>query len=426
MRKVIIQYQQHIAPFNEPARNLRFLDKPLWLHQRDMLTRYCSDEREVASFEEIPSEATELLVHSDNLFFDREFLDMFINEARRRGRPCRAAFAADDKAYLQQGLRALTHGFELRGDLYYVDLWYFPNGPTTAYEAVVIPSDAREVGYYHVPTYMASEQGDLVYWLPMRSVCSIESWIHVLFANVVFGIFAEGNRTELRINQDWRYKLKVLWRALLEQRQVLSCSELVKVGRNVRIDPTAIIQGPSIIGDNVSIGPGCVVINSIIGDNVTLSQGNQVMLSVISAGCFLPWNASMFMTVFMENSMVAQNTCLQMCVIGRNSFVGAGTTFTDFNLLPIPLKTAKNSNELVEIDMPVLGGCVGHNCRLSAGLVIYPARTIESDVVLIATPSRRVIMKNITFEESDHHATRGAHLHPRQYPRTDERTESSW
>jgi acetyltransferase-like isoleucine patch superfamily enzyme len=425
MRKIIIQRPQHIQPFNEAARNLRVLNKPLWLHQRDLLTRYCTDEREVPSFQHIPDQRAEMLVHSDNLFFDSQFLSTFIEEAVRRGRPCRAAFSADDPAYLQQSLRQLTHGFQRQGDLYYVDLWYFPQGPTDNYEAVVIPSGAREVGYYHVPTYMAPEQGDLVYWLPERAVCSIESWIHVLYANIVFGIFTIGNRFELRINQDFGYKLKVLWRALLEQRQILSCSELVKIGRNCQIDPSAIIQGPTIIGDNVSIGPGCVITNSIIGNNVTLSQGCQAMLSVIGDGCFLPWQASMFMTVFMENSMVAQNTCLQMCVVGRNSFIGAGTTFTDFNLLPIPIKQT-TEGRLIEIDQPVLGGCVGHNCRLGSGLVIYPARTIESDVVLIASPSRRMIMKNISFEESDHHATRGAHLHPRQYPRMDEVVESAW
>jgi len=425
MRKVIIQRPQHIAPFNEPARNLRVLNKPLWLHQRDLLTRYCSDEREVPSFEQIPNQPLEMLVHSDNLFFDQPFLDRFIQEAVRRGRPCRAAFSTSDPAYMQQSLGRLTRHFEQQNDLYYVDLWYFPQGPTTNYEAVVIPSDAREVGYYHVPNYMAPQQGDLVYWLPERVVCSIETWIHVLFANIVFGVFTIGNRFELRVNKDFGFKLKVLWRALLEQRQILSCSELVKVGRNAQIDPSAIIQGPTIIGDNVSIGPGCVVANSIIGNNVTLSQGNQIMLSVISDGCFLPWNASMFMTVFMENSMVAQNTCLQMCVVGRNSFIGAGTIFTDFNVLPVPLKQVVDGH-MVEINQPVLGGCVGHNCRLGSGLVIYPARTIESDVVLIASPSRRVIMKNISFEESDHHAARGAHLHPRQYPRMDEITESAW
>ena len=36
--------------------------------------------------------------------------------------------------------------------------------------------------------------------------------------------------------------------------------------------------------------------------------------------------------------MIAQNTCLQMCVIGRNTFVGAGSTFTDYNLVPAPLR----------------------------------------------------------------------------------------
>jgi hypothetical protein len=112
-------------------------------------------------------------------------------------------------------------------------------------------------------------------------------------------------------------------------------------------------------------------------------------------------------------------------VIGRNSFVGAGNTFTDFNLLPIPLKTMVDGR-LIELDMPLLGGCVGHNCRLGSGLVIYPARMIESDVVLFASPTRRVIMKNISYEESDHHATRGAALHPRMYPREDEMVESVW
>jgi carbonic anhydrase/acetyltransferase-like protein (isoleucine patch superfamily) len=129
-------------------------------------------------------------------------------------------------------------------------------------------------------------------------------------------------------------------------------------------------------------------------------------------GCFLPFRASLFLTSLMENSMVAQNTCLQMCVIGRNSFIGAGTTFTDFNLLPTPLR-ALYEGKLQPTGMPVLGGCVGHNCRLGSGLIVYPARMIESDVVLVASVDRRVISENVTYEQSDHHKLRIAHLHPR-------------
>ena len=133
-----------------------------------------------------------------------------------------------------------------------------------------------------------------------------------------------------------------------------------------------------------------------------------------------PFRAALFMTTLMDNSMVAQNTCLQLCVVGRDSFIGAGTTFTDFNVLGGTLKTAGRPEEgLEETGLLVLGGCVGHHCRLSAGLVMYPARTIESDVVLLGSDERRFIKSNVRFEDSDHHAF-PKYNYPRWYPRLDE------
>jgi NDP-sugar pyrophosphorylase family protein len=140
------------------------------------------------------------------------------------------------------------------------------------------------------------------------------------------------------------------------------------------------------------------------------------MLSVIGDGTFLPFRASLFMTTLMENCMVAQNTCLQMSVVGRNSFIGAGTTFTDFNLLPIEMRARDGDGNLLEANRPVLGGCVGHNCRIGSGLIIYPARTIESDVVLVSTSDRRVIDHDVRYDESDHHKLEKAYLHKRLYP----------
>ena len=125
------------------------------------------------------------------------------------------------------------------------------------------------------------------------------------------------------------------------------------------------------------------------------------------------------MTTMMENSMVAQNTCLQLCVIGRDSFIGAGTTFTDFNVLGGPLRTFTTEEKLEETHSLVLGGCVGHHCRLSSGLIIYAARTIESDVVLLSS-ARSNIVKNVTYEESDHHPYVDKYPYPRLYPRQDE------
>jgi NDP-sugar pyrophosphorylase family protein len=198
------------------------------------------------------------------------------------------------------------------------------------------------------------------------------------------------------------------------------------VGKNCTIEPSAIIRGPTSIGDNVTIGAGAVIDNSIIGNNVNISQDVQLMVSVVGDGTFLPFRAALFNTTVMDNSMVAQNTCLQMCVIGRNTFIGAGSTFTDYNLIPTPIRARDGNNELKASNRPVLGGCVGHNCRIGAGMIVYPARTIESDVMLAASTERRVIDKDIKYEDSDHHKLRYAQSHKHLYPRRGEKEVETW
>lgn len=433
MRKIILRRDRFISPFNEPARDLRILNKPLWLHQRDLLAGFAAEEREAADLSALPADRVETLVHADNLSFDEPFLTALMDHAKAAGVPCRAAVRADDRSFAQHAL-PLADSYVRDGDFYCADLMYLPRGvePDAPLRPIPIPFEPREAGYYHIPTYMAKQQGDLVFQVPARSLIAIDNWVHIFIAEVVFGLFARGRRAEDRLVSDLAFKLRILWRALYEQKQVLSCSALVKIGRNCLIDPTAVIHGPTTIGDNCTIGAGVVIENCEIGSHVNISQGCQVMLSTIGDGCFLPFRAALFMTTLMENSMVAQNTCLQMCVVGRDTFIGAGNTFTDYNLLDIPLRTSVGEDShpgaplLAEASRPVLGGCVGHNCRLGSGLVIYPARTIESDVVLFASAERRVIDKNVTYEHSDHHKTRAAHLHPRLYPREGEERRVSW
>ena len=40
---------------------------------------------------------------------------------------------------------------------------------------LVIDLNSIEAGYYHVPTYMAYEQGDLVFQVPLRSLIAIDT-----------------------------------------------------------------------------------------------------------------------------------------------------------------------------------------------------------------------------------------------------------
>lgn len=416
MRKIILRDRRKIFPFNEPARELRVLNKPLWLHQRDVLARYVTEEREVDSLVEVAPQRVETLVYRDNLFFDQFFLDEFIKRARKLGKACRVAFSLDDRAITTHAIH-VQRGIRREGDVYVADMWYFPHGIEPNVRPLVIDTEAREMGYYHVPTHMAGEKGDLVYQVPTKAFCSIEHWVHTVVANVIFGVFANGARMDRDVEKSVGLQLRMLWRAVLEGKQVHSCSKMVHIGRNCSIDPTAIIKGPTYIGNNVNIGAGAVVDISIIGDNVTIMNGGQVMLSVVSDRCYLPFRAALFMTAMMEDSMVAQNTCLQFCSIGRDTFIGAGNTFTDFNLVPKPIRV-QYQGEWEETGMPVLGGCVGHHCFIGSGMIVYPARAIESDVILLATPTRRVIDKNVYFEDSDHFEIKGGtEFHQRMYPR---------
>jgi carbonic anhydrase/acetyltransferase-like protein (isoleucine patch superfamily) len=415
MKKVILCDSGRIPPFNEPARDLRVLDKPLWLHQKDVLEPYCDSEVEAESLGQGAADTQEeLLVYRDNLFFDRAFIQAFLTRARSLGKACRVAFSLDDTVMNRHAL-PLQSGICREGDLYVAQMWYYPRGPEQTAQPLLIDTGAYEFGSYRVPTHMSSEKGELVYHIPFRAFLSIENWVHLFVANCLFGVLAEGARMERSLGS-MRVLLGIFWRALVERKQILSCSRMVKIGRNTQIDPTAIIQGPTVIGDNVYIGAGVVISNCVIGNNVSILQGNQLLISVVGDRCYLPFRASLFMTTLMEDTIVAQNACLQFCVVGRDSFIGAGTTFADFNLLPFPLRT-EHQGRLEDVGLTVLGGCVGHHCRIGADLTILPGRTIESDVVLYRKEGRSVIDHNVLYEESDHLGRAGAELHERLYPR---------
>ena len=418
MKRIVIRDRTLIPPFGEPARDLRILNKPLWLLQRDLLAHHCRGALEVDSLSEIPRDREELLVHRDNLFFNDHLINSFIEQARASGHACQIAFARDDKAITAHALR-LQDGIQLdvQRNVYVADLFYYPNGISEEARPLVIDTEPREMGYYHIPSYMA-HQGDLVFQVPRRAFLSIENWVHVFLANSPFGVFSWGRIHEQLVEDSWREKLAVSLTTLGHKispfsppwrNHMFSCSRLVKIGKNCSIDPTATIHGPTVIGNNVTIGAGAVITNSLIGNNVNIMQGCQVMLSVVSDRCYLPFNAGLFMTTLMENSMVAQLSCLQMCVVGRNTFIGAGNIFTDFDLINRPLQTY-HKGQLTEVGLPVLGSAVGHNCKIGSGFVVYPARMIGSNTTLIYADNESVIGRNVQHVVSGEEADESGEL----------------
>lgn len=438
MKRYYIEDLNHVPPFNQPASELTIGVLPLKIHQENLFAEFAQSHGQVMELGAVFQDSSQLIgvkdeaiAYRDNLWFDKEFLDYFLSHAKKSKMACRAAFRADDPAFRTYTL-PLAHDLETSVDeqgntIYLLDLWYFPNSYTHHVTPVVVPSEAREIGFFSVPGYMTMEQGDLTHYAPMRAIVSIESWVHIYFASIIFGTFARSGRLDRKIDESFFQNLKMLWRAVIEQRQVLRASEAVEIGTGCSIDPTAIIRGPVKIGNNVSIGAGAIIDNCTLGNSVNIDAGCMLFQSTVGDGSFLPFRAALYLTAVMEDVIVAQNTCLQMCVVGRNTFVGAGSTFTDFNMFGnFPIRATNRYGELEDVGQAVLGGAVGHNCRIGAGMVIMPGRMIESDVVLVASPARRVISRNVTYEESDHHQY-GSHLHKRFFPQPNERiAEDSW
>lgn len=432
MRRYIIEDTRHVPPFNQPASLLTIGIRNLKLHHEELFLRHFKQAPDLGgaftSRRDIVSARGPALVYRDSLWFDDEFLDYFMRAAVASRQACRAAIPADDPAFRTYTL-PLSRGFEPSVDvngkpIYLADLWYFPGDYTPDVTPIVVPGDAEEMGFYSVPDFMTMEQGDLTHYAPARALVSIESWVHVYFASIIFGNFGRASRFDRYVKTHNFFSLKLLFQAILEQRQLLSTSSVVKVGKGTVIHPSAIVTGPAYIGENCNIGPGVMIDNCTIGDNVTIDDGCVLMMSAVGNGCFLPFRSALYLTAVMENTIIAQNTCLQMCVIGRNSFVGAGSTFTDFNLLEQkPIRAANIDGELMDVGQVVLGSAVGHNCRIGSGMVLFPGRMIESDVVMVASPQRRVISRSVTYEESDHHYMGGSTHHKRHYPRPDEKAQ---
>jgi len=229
MLKIIVEDPRHVYPFNERARDLRIQNKPLWLHQRDVLAPYTHQEYVIPYGSPLPQVREACIVYRDHLFFDSFYLQAFLEQAQEREHASRAGFTLQDAAFREHALPLAT-SYTVQGDLYLADLWYFPHGIEADIEPLVIDLQAKEVGYYHVPTYMATESGDLVFQVPRRAFVAIDSWVHIFIADVVFGVFSRGVRFEDRLASDPWFKLGILAQAMYEGKQVLECSKLVRLG----------------------------------------------------------------------------------------------------------------------------------------------------------------------------------------------------
>jgi mannose-1-phosphate guanylyltransferase / phosphomannomutase len=116
----------------------------------------------------------------------------------------------------------------------------------------------------------------------------------------------------------------------------------VWLGRGSIVDPSAVVEGPAIIGDNCSVGPGAVLGEyTTLGANVRLAEGVQIRRSVVAD------NGSLGPGARVEGAVIGRNCdlrrgarCEPGAVLGEGCLIGADAVIRS-DVKVYPFKTVE-------------------------------------------------------------------------------------
>jgi carbonic anhydrase/acetyltransferase-like protein (isoleucine patch superfamily) len=138
---------------------------------------------------------------------------------------------------------------------------------------------------------------------------------------------------------------------------------LPTLGRNVYVDPSALVIGAVELGDDVSIWPLAVLrgdVNHIrIGARSNVQDG-----SVLHVSRPFPGNDAGWPLILGEDVVVAHRVTLHGCLIGNRVLVGIGAIVLD-------------------------GVEVADDVMIGAGSVVTPGKRLESGFLYVGNPARR-------------------------------------
>ncbi|MFH1621453.1 MAG: hypothetical protein ABIB04_05235 [Patescibacteria group bacterium] len=147
----------------------------------------------------------------------------------------------------------------------------------------------------------------------------------------------------------------------------------VKGGEGLRSDQTVYIRGPVILGKDVKLRQGAVIIGpAYIGDGVTIGQHCRVKRSIIRRGTEIEFSTSV---------------C--HCVLGRNVFVEANSVMGDKLLEDKEVTFLLIDGKAIETFMSRLGLMAGDESRIGGGSVFVPGVLLPPRTNIL--PGTRII-----------------------------------
>jgi UDP-N-acetylglucosamine diphosphorylase / glucose-1-phosphate thymidylyltransferase / UDP-N-acetylgalactosamine diphosphorylase / glucosamine-1-phosphate N-acetyltransferase / galactosamine-1-phosphate N-acetyltransferase len=403
-----------IEPLEVSSRDCPIFNKPLHEIQLDELDRLFSDTYsfvEVSNIEdvaEIVRHNTPTLVFPSNLFFSAELVDNFLKSIKKHedshsafqvAIPVSSSMARDFIAPLNDLPTTNCHNQEC----FLLPLFLFKDRSCSP---LPIPIDIEESKYWHLslPTRTDTYKNQSVFsnypvppkldFAPLRvslSTCfgmPINHWVHLLTANIVFSLYTDA----LRFSKG---ESPVFFQHPTNDENTNSATnarDLIFVGKNCQIDPTATLIGPTILGENVIVGPGAYIVSSVIGQNSVIGENCHIRLSVIGKDTTFPavTGSSTLWSVVLDGALIC--SLLRFSVVGQDVFIGAGVWTTD--------RILKDKEESPDISYGgscvrvlhdkkvsdsgywVLGSAIGNRSKLGTGTIILPGRTIWPDSVI--------------------------------------------
>jgi carbonic anhydrase/acetyltransferase-like protein (isoleucine patch superfamily) len=295
----------------------------------------------------------------------------FLEESLHSNQPTQCAIK---KGAVTQRSTTITMDIDDGGESIGYRLCYYPPGSdqTSLLTSIAIDPD-EYVQEMRFPDHFVPGK---VYTAPLtrKIIFQIEHWTNLWACNIA-GLL--GNIAALRSNRS-----KQLWLAVkaLSTNQWRVSSENVQVGNGCDIHPTAYVEN-SLIGNGVEIGAQSVIRGSMIGDNSVIHNNCTVAYSVLGEECQLRDGAAVTYSLLFSGALT---TCplLNTSVMGRDSFFAIGSVLTDFRFDGRPVTVMKDG-KVVDSGQTILGGCLGHNAYVGAGVIVAPGREIPNGAKLL-------------------------------------------
>ncbi len=155
----------------------------------------------------------------------------------------------------------------------------------------------------------------------------------------------------------------------LEQR---FAGNTIEMGKDVSIHPSAVIEGPVIIGDHTTIGVGAYIRPyTVIGKHCVIGHASEVKHSILGDYVVVP-----------HFNYVGDS------ILGNHVHLGGGAMLANFKSDGTTIKAIING-EKVDTGLKKFGAVLGENVEIGAGAILNPGTIVGENTTIYAGASVR-------------------------------------